>query len=241
MKTPEIQRKRLKIAVLITAYNEGRELASLLEKFDSGYDVFLIDDGSRDDTAAIARSYGAKVVSHPVNLGQGMALVTGFRLLAPMGYDMVIEMDGDGQHDPTEIPVLVKKMQESGCDVVAGSRILGENYKGAPLARRIFLSPLTWVINRLTGYSLSDSMCGFRAFKGSALMKVSSILDKMIEPEYIASEMWIKFAKAGLTATDAPIHLAGRKHGFSYKGMLRYGWGVCSTIIRSKLDTLKYQ
>ncbi len=231
----------LRIAVLITAYNEGRDLDEFLSQMDPAYDVYLVDDGSTDKTAEIARNQNAHVIKHPVNLGQGVALITGFKLLATMDYDIVVEMDGDGQHDPKEIPVLVKKMQESGCDIVAGSRILGQNYKGAPLARKVFLSPLTRVINRLTGYSVSDSMCGFRAFKGTSVKKITAILVKMVEPEYIASEMWIKFAKAGLTATDAPIHLAGRKHGFSYKGMLRYGWGVCSTIIRSKLDTFKYQ
>jgi glycosyltransferase involved in cell wall biosynthesis len=150
-------------------------------------------------------------------------------------------MDGDGQHDPEEITLFIKKIEETGADIIAGSRILGSNYKNAPFLRRIFLKPLTWLLNRLTGYTISDSMCGFRAFRGESLRKVSHVFNDMLEPEYIASEMWIKFSHEGLTAAEIPITLADRKHGFSYKGLFRYGWGVISTIIRARMDIWKYK
>jgi glycosyltransferase involved in cell wall biosynthesis len=227
-------------AVFVTAYNEEKVIGDVLSLINGSYDVFLIDDGSDDKTAEIARNHGAEVISHPINLGQGMAVITAFELLAEKDYDIVIEMDGDGQHDPREISKLVDKMQETGADIVAGSRVLGSNYKGAPLARKVFLSPLTWVLNRLTGYKISDSMCGFRGFRGGSLARVRHLFGDMLEPEYIASEMWIKFAKSGLTAVDVPITLSGRRQGYSYKGLYRYAWGVISTTIRSKLDTYKY-
>lgn len=97
------------------------------------------------------------------------------------------------------------------------------------------------VLNKLTGYNISDSMCGFRAFRVETLKKVAPYLNDLVETEYIASEMWIRFARAGLTATEVPINLHKRQRGSSYKGhaLLRYGFGIVRTIIRAKLDTFK--
>lgn len=229
-----------KVAVFITAYNEGKVLGSVLSQINRDYDVYVIDDGSTDETPAVARKHHASVITHSINLGQGMALLTAFKLLSQKDYDIVIEMDGDGQHDPGDIRKFIQKIAETDTDIVAGSRILGSDYEGAPFARRFFLRPLTWILNKLTGYNISDAMCGFRIFKGKSLKKVEYLFDDMLEPEYIASEMWIKFAKAGLTASEVPIKMAGRKYGFSYKGLFRYGWGVISTIIRTKLETYRY-
>lgn len=230
-----------KVVVFITALNEEEVIGDILSDIDASYDIYLIDDGSSDSTAEIARGYRAHVISHPINLGQGMAVITAFKVLSEKDYDIVIEMDGDGQHDPKEIPKFIKKMEETGADIVAGSRILGINYETAPLSRRITLVPLGSVLRKLTGYNITDFMCGFRAFRGGALRKVAPTFDDMLETEYLASEMWIKFAKAGLTVAEVPIMLSERKHGSSRKGhaFLRYGFGIIKTIIRTKLDTYK--
>jgi len=231
---------KTKVAVFITAYNEEKTIGDVLSLIDDSYDTYVIDDGSNDKTIEIAQQKNAQVIRHPINLGQGVAVITAFKFFLDKDYDIIIEMDGDGQHDPKEIPRFINKMQETGADIIAGSRILGANYKGAPLARRMFLAPLTWLLNKLTGYSVSDSMCGFRAFRGAALKKFGYLFDNMFEPEYIASEMWIKFSKVKLTVANVPITLADRKHGSSYKGLFRYGWGVISTIIRAELDINKH-
>lgn len=83
-------------------------------------------------------------------------------------------------------------------------------------------------------------MCGYRAFRGSSLKKIVPLFDKMTSKNYIASEMWINFAAAGITVGEIPITLKGRKYGFSSKGLFRYGWGVMCSIIRAKLETYKY-
>jgi glycosyltransferase involved in cell wall biosynthesis len=228
-----------KVAVFLTAYNEEKVIAGVLAQIDPAYHSYVIDDGSSDRTVEISRAAGAKVVCHPVNLGQGGAVLTAFNLLLDMDYDVIVEMDGDGQHDPREIPMFLEKLESTGVDIVAGSRVLGSDYKGAPIARKLFLKPLTILLNRLTGYHISDSMCGFRAFRCAAFNEKKSLFSEMLEPEYIASEMWLRFSHAGLTADEVPVTLAGRRHGFSYKGLFRYGWGVFSTIIRTKLSILK--
>ena len=83
---------------------------------------------------------------------------------------------------------------------------------------------------------MTDAMCGFRAFNAPALHKVIHVLDQMLEPQYLASEMFIRFAKEGLTVGEVPIQMQGRRAGHSYKGTVRYGWGVLKAIIRTLID-----
>jgi len=228
------------VAILITAFNEGKAIGDLLSDIPEEYQVFLVDDGSTDNTAEVAGQFGAKIVSLPMKLGQGAASIVGFKLIAEEDYEYLVKMDGDGQHDPDEIPRFIETLKTTDVDVVGGSRILGSNYEGAPLPRRIFLRPITWMLNRITGYGMTDAMCGFRAFRGSSLKGMVPLFEQMTSTNYIASEMWIKFATAGITVSEIPIHLKGRSYGFSSKGLFRYGWGVLSTIIKAKLDTYKY-
>jgi hypothetical protein len=127
-------------------------------------------------------------------------------------------------------------MQETGADIVVGSRILGENYQTAPVLRKFFLPYVTGLINRLSGYRMTDAMCGFRAFRLEALSGSENILDAMIEPQYLAAEMFLRFGRAGLTVTEVPIVMEERKSGTSYKGMLRYGFGILRAVVRVFVD-----
>jgi glycosyltransferase involved in cell wall biosynthesis len=151
-------------------------------------------------------------------------------------YDILIEMDGDGQHDPKDIPRFVEELENSDFDIVVGSRILGKDYKTAPFLRRTVLPHLTALINRLTGYQMTNSMCGFRAFRVSSLRKVIKEFENMFEPQYLAAEMFIRFAHSGLTVTEIPIELKERASGRSRKGTLRYGWGVGMAILNTILE-----
>ena len=208
----------------------------MLSRMPAGVDVILVDDGSTDKTAEICRSYGGRVIKHPVNLGQGAAVITGFRAWLLHEYDVIIELDGDGQHDPADIPRFVDTMKSTGVDIVVGSRILGSNYDGAPYARRTVLPYLTWLINQITGYELTDSMCGFRAFRTSSLRSIAHVLTEMQEPQYIAAEMFIRFSRAGLSVIEIPIDLSDRGTGLSYKGFVRYGWGISRAILRTLME-----
>jgi glycosyltransferase involved in cell wall biosynthesis len=223
----------MRTVVAITALNEGRNIGSVLSRVPEGLDVIVVDDGSTDDTVAVARSHGAWVVRHPVTLGQGAALITSFRAALMEDYDVLIEMDGDGQHDPSDIPRFISELEKGPADIVIGSRILGMNYPNAPFLRRKMLPVFTAVINLFTGYSLTDSMCGFRAFRVESLRRIEPVLLRIQEPQYVAAEMFIRFARAGLTATEIPIDLLDRQTGRSYKGLTRYGWGVSRAVLRT--------
>lgn len=225
-----------KVLVTITAYNEERNIEHVLERISKDYDVLLVDDGSSDRTVEFAKKHGCKVAVHPINLGQGPAVITSFKIGIMEGYDVIIEMDGDGQHNPQEIPKFLEVLENSDYDIVVGSRILGKNYKKAPFFRRTFLPYFTSVINKISGYQLTDSMCGFRAFRATSLKKVMPQIENMFELQYLASEMFIRFAKAGLTVTEIPIELSDRLTGKSYKGLFRYGIGVSRAIIKTFFD-----
>jgi len=227
------------LAVLTAALNEASSLRQLAENIPSGADLFVVDDGSVDDTEWTARKAGASVIRHCINLGQGYAFISGIKAIvvdSPKKYDYVVYLDADGQHDPSEIPRFVERVSGADLDVVVGSRILGSNYDGAPFFRRTFLPLFSFMINSLTGYTMTDVMCGFRLFRVSALQRVIQIFDHMLEPQYLASEMFIRFSKAGIAVGEVPIDMHDRIRGQSYKGTVRYGWGVLKAIVRALLD-----
>lgn len=223
----------MKTIITIAAYNEENIIGSVLDKIPPEYEIVVVDDGSIDDTKAICKKHGAKVVSHVLNIGQGAAVLTGFRKAFELECDYIIEMDGDGQHDPDDISRFVEVLENNPeIDIVIGSRILGSSYK-APFFRRTFLPVFTGIINKITGYQMTDSMSGFRAFRASSLFQCKSIINGFFEPQYLASEMFIKFSREGLKVAEIPIHIGERGFGFSYKGLIRYGWGVSRTIVRT--------
>ncbi|MFB6344948.1 MAG: glycosyltransferase family 2 protein [bacterium] len=230
-----------KTAAFFLAYNEEETLPGLLERVPDNVDAFLFDDGSTDRTPDIAREQDVTVIQHPINLGQGMTCLTALKYFVNTSYQYAISLDADGQHNPEEIPKFIETLEATDYDIVAGSRLLGSNYEEAPLFRKIGLKPLNRILDFLTNYQLSDYMCGFRGFRVEALRKVEPLFETMTETSYIASEMWIKFSHAGLTAVDIPINLKQRASGSSYKGhaLAQYGFGVLRTILRSVLETYR--
>lgn len=223
-----------RVVVTLTAYNEGKNIAPVIKQCtDLGYDVIVVDDGSRDDTSEVAQRMGAYVVRHHRNLGQGYALLTSFKAALEGDYDVIIEMDADGQHNPDEIPVFLPRFVDPQTDIVVGSRILGKNHDGAPFFRRTFLPHFTAVINLVSGYRMTDALCGFRAFRSTSLRRVATVLNAMLEPQYIAAEMFIRFSAAGLRVDEVPVVLRNRTSGKSHKGFVRYGFGVLKAIVRA--------
>lgn len=224
--------------VTLAAYNEERNIAPVVQRVQAmGFTCIVVDDGSSDATVSVAREAGAKVISHARNLGQGDAVLTGFKAaLALEGCGVIIEMDADGQHDPAEIQTFIDKLSSSDVDIVVGSRILGSPQERADFLRTTFLPHYTHLINRITGYSMTDALCGFRGFRRSSLARVEHLLDQTLEPQYLAAEMFVRFSAAGLKVAEVPVHLKPRTTGVSSKGVLRYGFGILKAIARALFD-----
>lgn len=228
----------MRVIATLSAYNEAKNIEPVIARIlAQGYGCIVVDDGSRDDTARIAREAGAIVVRHLINLGQGVAVLTGIR--AAMTYpdcEIALEMDADGQHRPEEIPLFVEKLDTTHADIVVGSRVLGQHGSDAPFLRRTMLPHVTRAVNKLSGYSMSDAMCGFRAFRISSLRRVLPLLDQMLEPQYLSIEMYMRFGRAGLKIAEVPVHVDPRASGVSTKGMLRYGTGILKAAMRTILE-----
>lgn len=227
----------METVVTLAAYNEAKNIGPVVAKIvHQGCRCVVVDDGSDDSTAEIAAREGAHVVGHAVNLGQGYALLTGLKVaIEEPGCEFIVEMDADGQHRPEEIPLFIQKLRETRADVIVGSRTLGGASPNAPFLRRALLPYVTWWINKLSGYELTDAMCGFRAFRRSSLVRVLPILDGMLEPQYIAAEMFIRFGRAGLAIIEIPVYIDHRNSGVSTKGMLRYGTGIFKSAVRGMI------
>jgi glycosyltransferase involved in cell wall biosynthesis len=160
------------VAVVIPAHNEAPIIAAVLANIPSAIRSFqvvpiVIDDGSDDGTAVVAREAGALVVRHMTNLGVGAATITGFRAALQLNADIIATMDGDGQHDPREIATLVGCLIDGPFDAVIGSRLLARD--GMPpmrFAANLLLNAITFVVYRKI---VSDSQSGFKAFTRRAV------------------------------------------------------------------------
>lgn len=226
----------MKVIATVPAYNEEENIGGVIHQIPEDITTFVIDDGSTDSTAECARHAGAKVIIHPFNMGQGTALITGMKAALQRNADVIVQLDSDGQHDPREIPKLIEKLNEREVDIVVGSRILGSAHKNQPLLRRLFLPFFSSVISYCSGYKLTDAMSGFRAFNAEALEEVSDLLDAILEPQYMSAELYIRLSRGGLNLSEVPIQIEERKSGKSYKGVIRYGWGVTQTILKAMFN-----
>jgi glycosyltransferase involved in cell wall biosynthesis len=151
--------------LVIPAYNEGPAIAATIESLlPRRQPIVVVDDGSRDDTAAIAARYPVHLVRHPINLGQGAALQTGMRHALDCSAEYIVHFDADGQHNPEEIDALLAPLVRGECDVVLGSRFLRRaDVLAVPFRRRCVLRAAVWINWLLTGVKLSDAHNGFRA------------------------------------------------------------------------------
>jgi hypothetical protein len=223
------------IALVIPAYNEGRHIAQVLESLPSevcGLAVrpIVVDDGSSDDTIERARLAGAAAVHLPLNRGQGAALRTGYRLALATGARIVVTMDADGQHQASELPLLVQPIVEGRCEVVNGSRILGAADR-SPAARSVGIKVFAWLLSLLTVSRVTDPACGYRAVSTEALRELEFHQDQFHNAEFI-----LEASKRKRRMREVPVTVARRISGVSKKpAHVRYGLGFANALLRAWL------
>jgi glycosyltransferase involved in cell wall biosynthesis len=173
-------------------------------------DVLVVDDGSTDDTAVLAREAGAAVVTLPFNLGIGGALRTGFLYAVRHGYDRGVQFDGDGQHDPSQIKLLIEAL-DAGADMVTGNRFGGETHTyevGRVRARA--MGVLRFMVRQLSGQSFADTSTGFRAFSRPVL----EYFALNYPYEYLESvEALVLACAQGFRVDEVPVRMNTREGG----------------------------
>lgn len=189
------------IWVVIPAFNEASRIRATLEELlPHQRDVVVVDDGSPDDTANVAKACGVWVVRHPINRGQGAALQTGIDFARLRGAAIIVTFDADGQHDPADIPALLVPVLSGEAEIALGSRFLGTTV-GMPLSRRIVLKLGVLFTRFASRIRVTDSHNGFRAFSRSAVDALRIRQDRMAH----ASEILDEIRRLGLSYREVPV------------------------------------
>lgn len=190
----------MKICIVIPVYNEEKNIGALVEALKGRHlDVVVVNDGSSDQSAAMARNKGAIVINHEKRSGKGLALRHGFEYILQNHYDGAITMDGDGQHDVEDIDGFIAKAQDNNDCVITGSRMA--NPKGMPFIRLIVNKAMSAMISAVCGQRISDTQCGYR-YIGSRVLKNIHLSCSDFE---IESEVLIQASKNGFKITCIPI------------------------------------
>jgi glycosyltransferase involved in cell wall biosynthesis len=185
---------------ILPALNEERAIRAVVEAVRAqGVDVAVVNDGSTDSTADAARAGGAHVLEHPRNLGKGAALNTGFAHARAGGYETVLTLDADGQHDPADIPLFLEAYARTRIPVLIGNRMADRDRM--PLVRRWTNQYMSWLLSRHMGQYVPDTQCGFRLYRTDVIPRISDDT-----PGFAAeSEILLRMAKRGVRMDAVPL------------------------------------
>jgi len=190
--------------VCIPAYNEedniGKIVKSSLQYCDK---VVVCDDGSNDNTASAARDAGATVLSHTKNQGYGAAIITLFDFARTQNADIMVTLDGDGQHNPKQIPTLIESLIDNNIDLVIGSRFLNGK-SDSPGYRKAGIKIITSAVNYGTDFKVSDSQSGFRAYSNNAINLIHPTEHGMS----VSTEILLKSSNKELSIAEVPISVS---------------------------------
>jgi glycosyltransferase involved in cell wall biosynthesis len=232
-----------RITLVMPALNEKESLEQLLPRVPKSVSgeplgLLIVDDGSSDGTADLARSFGFGVVSTPAQRGQGAALRLGYRIALMGESEILVIMDADGQNRPEEIEGLIEPILADRADYVIGSRMLGhfEKDDGVRLMGVRLLSPL---VSLLTGTKITDCSSGFKAMKTKVL---ANVIGRLKQRQYACSELNIEVARSGFRIREVPITFLKRIRGTSKKGNnLYYAFAFTRVIFSTWFRTLLVQ
>lgn len=206
--------------MIVPALNEERSIGSVIAEIraaDPELDVVVIDDGSTDRTASVAAEHGAEVVSLPFNLGIGGAVQTGYQYARDNGFDIAIQVDGDGQHDPSEIARLVEPIMEGRADLVVGTRFAtGGGYRGTP-ARRVGIHLFAGIVSLMVGARVTDTTSGFRAVNRRAIQLFATDYPH----DYPEVEATVLISRHRMAMLEVPVQMRVRETGNSSITALR--------------------
>ncbi len=226
-----------RILAIVPALNEAENIGRVvqdLKNTSSWLDVLVIDDGSTDKTAAVARAHGAKVISLPVNLGIGGAVQTGFLYAVKNHYDAALQVDGDGQHRAGEIKKLIAPILHGEADVTIGSRFLAKTSYKSAWSRRLGIYILSKTIQSVVRKTYTDPTSGFRAYNQKALRVVSA----HYSTDYPEPDSIVTLVKNGLRVIEVSVEMDARLSGKSSITPFRSGYYMFKVSLAIILNSM---
>ena len=222
-------RGKEKRLAIVPAFNEEKRIASVLEKIravDKGIDIVVIDDGSTDSTGLKSKLAGARVVRLSSNMGYGVAIQTGYKYALGKGYDYVVQLDSDGQHDPAYLPKMFTEILSGNADLVIGSRFLkgmssakvSEMEYRVSTGRKLGISLFAFMVSKFIGLKITDPTSGYRALSKPV---VSFLINDFFPYDYPDADVVILVHRAGFKVKELPMVMHGRTAGTSMHSGLR--------------------
>jgi glycosyltransferase involved in cell wall biosynthesis len=222
--------RRLRTIAIVPAYNEEDSLRTVLEEIhavDPELEVVVVNDGSTDETAKVAAAAGAAVVSLPFNLGIGGAVQTGYQYALEHGFEVAIQVDADGQHDPREIGQVLEPVFDGRADLVVGTRFVkGGGYRGTRL-RRVGIRIFAAVVSLLVGQRVSDTTSGFRAVNRRAL----KLFAAEYPHDYPEVESIVLLSRHHLRMLEVPVQMRVRETGNSSITAVRSAYYMIKVLL----------
>lgn len=210
----------LRRVAIVPALNEERSVARViaeLRAFDPGLEIVVVSDGSTDRTAEVAEEHGAHALRLPFNLGIGGAVQTGFRYAYEHGFDVAVRVDGDGQHDPSQLDRVLAPVLADEADIAVGSRFTGGGGYRSSRSRRVGIRILAWVVSRLVGQRVTDTTSGFQALNRNGI----ALFARDYPHDYPEVEATVMVFKHELRLVEVPVTMREREHGRSSITALR--------------------
>ncbi len=214
MTPAELRDAYSRTCVVVPAYNEARSIEAVIASIREhmpGATVTVVNDGSSDDTGARAGAAGALVLTLAVNLGIGGAVQTGYKYALAEGFSYAVQIDGDGQHDPSETHHLLEELVTGDTDIVIGSRWLGRGDYVASKNRRVGMKLLESIVSWRAGARFTDTTSGFRAMNRRAL----ALFAVHYPTDYPEVESILLARHHGLSVVEVPVKMEPRRHGRS--------------------------
>ncbi|MGI6007332.1 MAG: glycosyltransferase family 2 protein [Ruminococcus sp.] len=204
----------MKKLIIIPAFNESATIVKTVDeirKYAPEFDYIIINDCSDDDTGSLCRKHGLKMIDLPLNLGIGGAVQTGYRYARDRGYDMAVQVDGDGQHDPAFLRKMARKLEQEDADMVIGSRFLEKKGFQSSLIRRAGIRYFTGLIYLVTGKKITDPTSGLRIVgKRAIALFADHYPEDYPEPESVTAVL-----KRGWKVKEIPVVMRERGGGVS--------------------------
>ena len=224
--------------VIIPAFNEADTIEGVINELRTHFDgdFAVIDDASHDNTAGIARQAGAFVLQHPCNLGIGATVQTGFLYAQSAGYDFVIRQDGDGQHDPSYITLIIEALAADQADIVIGSRFLAREGYQSTLVRRVGIMVLG-VVSVLVGSRVTDPTSGYWGVNRRAI----EVLAQLHPDDYPETEALLLASRAECRIRELPVMMRARSAGRSSIGAAYAGFYMLKVILALLVERLRWR